>query len=155
MRCFRPSFSSFCSPYRSPASPNQPKSFPLSMATPSPFSTTVSTKKIRLYGIDCPEKDQNHGQQAQHLTSALVAGRTIEVKNANTGSIRTGAGLVQVDGQSLNELLIRDGYAWVHRQTCRETFCSDWVKQKGGARQQKKGMWNDSVVVPPWEWRSA
>ena len=111
-------------------------------------------KDIRLYGIDCPEKDQKHGQQAQHLTSALVAGRTIEVKPIPDRSGQ-GAGLVQVDGQSLNELLIRNGYAWVYRQTCRETFCSDWVKQEGVARQQKKGMWNDSVVVPPWEWRSA
>lgn len=112
-------------------------------------------KEIRLYGIDCPEKGQEHGQQAKNLTSALVAGRTIEVQPMPPGRSGQGAGLVQVDGQSLNELLIQNGYAWVYRQTCREKFCSDWGRQEGVARQQKKGMWNDAVVVPPWEWRAA
>jgi endonuclease YncB( thermonuclease family) len=112
-------------------------------------------KEIRLYGIDCPEKGQEHGQQAKHLTSALVAGRTIEVKPMPPDRSGPSAGLVQVDGQSLNELLIQNGYAWVYWQTCREKFCTDWVKHEGVARNEKKGMWNDSAVVPPWEWRAA
>jgi len=37
-------------------------------------------KEIRLYGIDCPEKAQDHGQQAKALTSAFVAGRNIDVE---------------------------------------------------------------------------
>ena len=32
-------------------------------------------KEIRLYGIDCPEKGQSHGEQAKALTIALVSGR--------------------------------------------------------------------------------
>jgi len=36
-------------------------------------------KEIRLHGIDCPEKGQSHGQQAKALTTALVAGRSVDV----------------------------------------------------------------------------
>jgi hypothetical protein len=62
---------------------------------------------------------------------------------------------VKVDGQNLNELIIKNCYAWVYRQYCKESFCSDWIRLEGVARQQKKGIWSSPVVIPPWEWRAA
>jgi endonuclease YncB( thermonuclease family) len=112
-------------------------------------------KEIRLYGIDCPEKGQSHGQQAKALTSALVAGRDVNVEHQDIDKYKRTVGLVQVDGQNLSELIIQNGYAWVYTKYCKEKFCSDWVRLEGFARQQKKGMWQDSVVIPPWEWRAA
>ena len=111
--------------------------------------------EIRLYGIDCPEKSQDYGQQAKALTAALVAGRTVEIEQKDVDKYKRIVGLVKVDGQSLNEMIIQNGYAWVYWQYCKEKFCTDWVKSEGVARQQKKGMWSSSVVVPPWEWRAA
>jgi micrococcal nuclease len=112
-------------------------------------------EKVRLYGIDTPEKGQDYGQQARDLTSALVAGRNVEVEQKDTDRYGRVVGLVKVDGQSLNELVIQNGYAWVYWQYCKEKFCTEWVKSEGVARQQKKGMWSSSVVIPPWEWRAA
>jgi len=111
--------------------------------------------EIRLYGIDTPEKKQDYGQQAKDLTSALVAGRNVEIEQKDTDQDGRVVGLVKVDGQSLNEMIIQNGYAWVYWQYCKEKFCTDWVKSEGVARQQKKGMWSSSDIVPPWEWRAA
>ena len=111
-------------------------------------------KEIRLYGIDCPEKGQSHGEQAKALTSALVAGRDVNVEHKDTDQYKRIVGLVKIDGQSLSELIVQNGYAWVYTKYCKEKFCSDWVRLEGAARQQKKGMWQDSVVIPPWEWRA-
>jgi len=111
-------------------------------------------EKIRLYGIDCPEKDQDFGQKAQGLTSALVAGRNVEVQQKEVDRYGRIVGLVLVDGQSINELIIQNGYAWVYRQYCKERFCSDWIKAETIAQQQKKGLWSSPVVIPPWEWRA-
>ena len=111
--------------------------------------------KVRLYGIDSPEKGQAFGQQAQGLTAALVAGRKVDVEQKDVDRYGRIVGLVTVDGQILNELVIQNGYAWVYRQHCQEKFCSDWFRSESAARQEKKGMWQDSVVVPPWEWRAA
>ena len=111
--------------------------------------------KVRLYGIDSPEKGQAFGQQAQGLTAALVAGRQVDVEQKDVDRYGRIVGLVEVNGQSLNELIIQNGYAWVFAEYCNEKFCDDWVRLEGTARQQKKGMWQDSVVVPPWEWRAA
>lgn len=111
--------------------------------------------KVRLYGIDCPEKGQDYGQKARDLAAALVAGRNVEVDQKDTDRYGRTVGLVKVDGQGLNELIIQNGYAWVYRQYCKEKFCADWIKSEAVARQQKKGMWASSVVIPPWEWRAA
>jgi endonuclease YncB( thermonuclease family) len=112
-------------------------------------------KEIRLYGIDCPEKGQSHGEQAKALTTALVSGRNVDVEQKDIDRYDRVVGLVKVDGQSLSELIVQNGYAWVYTKYCKEKFCADWVKLESVAKQQKKGMWQDSVVVPPWEWRAA
>lgn len=112
-------------------------------------------KEIRLYGIDCPEKGQSYGEQAKALTATLVAGRNIEVEQKDIDRYGRVVGLVKVDGQNLSELIIQNGFAWVFTKYCKEKYCADWMKLEGIAKQQKKGMWQDSVVVPPWEWRAA
>lgn len=110
-------------------------------------------EKIRLYGIDSPEKAQDYGQKAKDLTGALIAGRNIDVETKTVDRYGRTVGLVTVDGQSLNKLIVQNGYAWVYRQYCKERFCSDWVRLEEIARQQKKGLWAGSNIVPPWEWR--
>jgi len=111
--------------------------------------------KIRLYGIDSPEKSQDYGQKARDLTAGLVAGRNVEVEQKDIDRYGRVVGLVKVDNQSLNELIIQNGFAWVYRQYCKEKFCSEWIGSEQTARHQKKGMWSNPVAIPPWEWRAS
>ena len=111
------------------------------------------SEKIRLHGIDTPERKQAYGNRAEALTNSLVRGRTIEVKPQTVDRYGRTVALVYVDGQSLNELLIRNGYAWVYQKYCKDSFCSDWSRLEEQARNQRKGMWQDPHIVPPWEWR--
>ncbi|WP_084312818.1 thermonuclease family protein [Desulfobulbus elongatus] len=85
----------------------------------------------------------------------MVAGRGVEVEQKDIDQYKRIVGLVKVDGQSLSELTIQNGYAWVYTKYCKEKSCSDWVKAEGVARQQKKGIWADPGTIPPWEWRAA
>jgi len=110
-------------------------------------------EKIRLYGIDTPEKNQDYGQKAKDLTSALVAGRNVDVETKEVDRYGRTVGLVSVDGKSLNELIVQNGYAWVYQQYCKERFCSDWIRLEEKARQQKKGLWAGSNITAPWDWR--
>ena len=111
------------------------------------------SEKIRLHGIDTPERKQAFGNKAEALTNSLVRGRTIEVMPQTVDRYGRTVALVYVDGQSLNELLIRNGYAWVYQKYCKDSFCSEWSRLEEQARSQKKGMWQDPHIVPPWEWR--
>ena len=111
------------------------------------------SEKIRLHGIDTPERKQAFGNKAEALTNSLVRGRTIDVQPVTVDRYGRTVALVYVDGQSLNELLIQNGYAWVYQKYCKDSFCSDWSRLEEQARNQKKGMWQDPHIVPPWEWR--
>ena len=111
--------------------------------------------KIRLYGIDSPEKGQDFGQKARELTAALVAGRSVDIEQMDTDRYGRIVGLVEVNGQSLNNLIVQNGFAWVYPQYCNERFCDAWIQSEATARQSKKGIWKAPVVIPPWEWRAA
>jgi endonuclease YncB( thermonuclease family) len=111
-------------------------------------------EQIKLYGIDAPEMDQDYGQTARDLTAALVAGRNIEIEQKDVDRHGRVIGLVKVDGQALNELIVQNGFAWVDRQDCKEKFCSGWIKAEESSHSQRKGMWAAPNIVPPWEWRN-
>ena len=109
--------------------------------------------KIRLYGIDTPEKRQAFGNKAKKITNAMVRGRVVQVKGLDRDRYGRLVALVWVDDVLLNEALIRNGYAWVYRKYCKKSFCSTWLKYEHEARAGRKGMWADPHIIPPWRWR--
>jgi micrococcal nuclease len=110
-------------------------------------------EKIRLYGIDTPEKGQAFGKKAKQFTSQMVYGKTVEVQPKDTDRYGRTVALINVGGQSLNEALIKDGLAWVYRKYCKETFCEDWLNFEIVARYGKIGLWSEPSPIPPWEFR--
>ena len=74
-------------------------------------------EKIRLYGIDCPEKKQDFGQRAKKFTSQKVFGKVVEVEQIDTDRYGRTVALVYLGNKySLNEALIASGYAWVYKK---------------------------------------
>ena len=110
-------------------------------------------EKIRLYGIDTPEKRQAFGKKAKQFTSSMVYGKTVEVKNKDTDIYGRTVGLVYVNGQSLNEALIKKDYAWFYRKYCKADFCEDWLAIESLARSYKVGIWSEPDPIPPWDFR--
>ena len=110
-------------------------------------------EKIRLYGIDTPEKGQAFGKKAKQFTSQMVYSKTVEVQPKDTDRYGRTVALINVGGQSLNEALIKDGFAWVYRKYCKETFCEDWLNFEIIARYGKIGLWSEPNPIPPWEFR--
>lgn len=68
-------------------------------------------EKIRSYGIDTPEKNQDYGQKAEEITSTLIAGRNVEVETKDVDQYGRTVGSVSVGGQNLNELIIQNGFS--------------------------------------------
>jgi micrococcal nuclease len=109
--------------------------------------------KVRLYGVDTPEKVQWYGLNAKSFTSAQVFGKTVEVKGMAFDKYGRVVGLVSVGNLVLNEHLIAYGYAWVYHQYCKKSFCSQWAKLEADARARKRGLWKNPKAIPPWEYR--
>lgn len=110
-------------------------------------------EKVRLYGVDTPEKKQDYGQQAKKFTAGLVAGRVVEVDAIDTDRYGRTVGLVSIDGKILNEELLRNGYAWQYKKYCQKSFCSDWLALEQAASRSQRGLFADPYATPPWEWR--
>ena len=110
-------------------------------------------EKIRLYGIDAPEKGQAYSQKAKKFTSGMVYGKTVEVEHKDIDQYDHTVAIIYVDGQCLNEALLKHGYAWVYRKYCKETFCEDWLNLEIVTRYGKIGLWSEPDPIPPWEFR--
>lgn len=110
-------------------------------------------ERIRLYGVDCPEKRQDFGQVAKQFTANLVFEKVVDVKPINTDRYGRTVGVVNVNGKILNEELVRGGFAWVYSQYCKESFCSDWAGLQETAKENGIGLWSTPNPIPPWEFR--
>jgi micrococcal nuclease len=110
-------------------------------------------EKIRLYGIDCPEKRQAFGTKAKRTTSALTFGKMAEVEPVDVDHRGRTVALVTVGTTLVNEELIRQGLAWVDVQHCKRPVCRDWEALQLAAQEEGRGLWANLHAVPPWEFR--
>ncbi len=110
--------------------------------------------KIRLWGIDTPERHQDFGSRAKKQTSGLAYGNAVEVREIDKDRYgRTVAIVTLPDGQVLNEALVSAGMAWVYRRYCDRQVCSRWLELEAAAREGRIGLWSLPNPVPPWEFR--
>jgi len=109
-------------------------------------------ERIRLSGIDCPEKGQSYGHQAKQATAEMVLGK--EVLLQTHGRDRSGRILAEVrlpDGTHVNHTLVKDGWCWWYRQYAPRN--TELARLEKHAREAQTGLWVSPTHVPPWEWR--
>jgi len=109
--------------------------------------------KIRFYGIDTPEREQDFARASTaHLKTFLTPHVTVQVIDQDRYGRSIGLVFNEV-GLNLNQQMVQDGFAWVYTQYCRKSFCSDWQRLEKEAMQSKTGLWRDPDPVAPWQWR--
>ncbi len=70
-------------------------------------------EKIRLYGIDAPEKGQAIGNRAKQFISSLAFGKEVKAEAKGQDHYgRTVADVILPDGRSLNREIVKAGFAW-------------------------------------------
>jgi micrococcal nuclease len=107
--------------------------------------------KVRLYGIDCPEKAQAFGTVARHKLSDLIFGQIVRLDQKDTDRYgRTVAIVYTKKGRNVNEEMLRSGLAWHYKQYDQNPAWDELVLQ---AQQQKSGLWAQPHPTPPWLWR--
>ncbi len=116
------------------------------------LDSSKTQHKIRLYGIDTPEKGQAFGNSAKKYTASLTAGKTVKVIAYDIDRYGRTVGVVMVNGTNVNQSLLEAGYAWQYRKYCKESFCDNWLQLESNARVSMRGLWADDPVAP-WDWR--
>jgi micrococcal nuclease len=115
-------------------------------------SSLFYAARIRLSGIDCPEKGQAYGKHAKHAASDLVFGKEITIQTHGHDKYkRTLGDLILPDGMNLNQELVKQGWCWWYRKYAPGDTVLEGLEKD--ARDARKGLWADPQPVPPWEWR--
>lgn len=108
--------------------------------------------RVRLNGVDSPEKRQAFGSVAKQFTSNAVFGKTVTVSPTDTDRYgRTVADVRLPDGRSLNEQLVAAGLAWWYRQYAPGDRRLQALENS--ARKARRGLWADPNPLPPWQFR--
>lgn len=111
------------------------------------------TVKVRIAGIDAPEKSQPFGKKAKAGLSNLVFGQEVRVEKEKLDKYGRTIGNVFVDDTvNVGANLVTNGYAWVYRKYARDRSLYDAEKS---AKSKKLGIWSlpKNQQIPPWEWR--
>lgn len=111
--------------------------------------------RIRLYGIDAPEKGQDFGGRAKEHLSGLVYGETVDIEKMDTDRYGRTVAVVRVGAVNANEEMLKAGMAWVFTKRCRNKICAGWKDLETQARDMRAGLWSQPEPVAPWDWRAA
>ncbi len=111
--------------------------------------------KIRLAGIDAPERKQAVGLASRkHLAS--VAGRQVTVEYQKRGRYGRIVGKVLVDGIDACLEQVKAGFAWHYKKHQHEQSPEDrqlYADAENQARNERLGLWREINPISPWEHR--
>ena len=114
------------------------------------LSTSTAQHKIRLQGIDAPEKKQAFGNASRKFLSGLVANREVRVTYAKRDRYGRILGTVFVDGRDINHEMLKAGMAWHYKKY--DTNLT-YAKAETEARTARRGLWQDKNPTPPETFR--
>jgi endonuclease YncB( thermonuclease family) len=108
--------------------------------------------RIRLYGIDAPEKAQAFGAQSKKNLSGKVFGATVRVQVVDVDRYKREVGRIYLGDRFINLEQVRAGYAWRYAEFDRN---HEFDRAEAEARRYRRGLWSAAHPTPPWEFRHA
>ena len=106
--------------------------------------------RIRLAGIDTPERKQPFGHTAKNALAKLVFQKKILIKTQTKDRYGRTVGVVFLDNLNVNNELVRQGMAWVYKKY---TDNEKLYELEAQAKTRRIGLWADETPVAPWDWR--
>ncbi len=109
--------------------------------------------RVRLHGVDTPERGQPWGKEATGALAALVHGKEVDIEPFSQDRYDRMIGIVYRGDLNVNLELVKRGHAWAYRQYMRKEDSGLCIAE-AAARTAKKGLWaSKEQPVAPWEWR--
>lgn len=106
--------------------------------------------KIRLAGIDAPEKGQAFGTKARENLAGRVFRKTVRIEVIDVDRYRREVGRIFLGDRFINMEMVRDGFAWRYVQYDKP---GEFTAAENDAREHRRGLWAEPNPTPPWEWR--
>lgn len=115
-------------------------------------------RRIRLSGIDAPERKQPFYSRSGQALATLAFGKVVIVDFHKIDRYGRPVGKVLLNGRDLNLEQVRLGLAWHYKYYEKEQSAEDRLAYAGAqleARARHAGLWADRQPIPPWDWREA
>ncbi len=109
--------------------------------------------KIRLYGIDAPERGQDFGRRSKQLLADMVLHETVRVQFMGFDHYNRVIGVVLIGDKNVNQAMVEYGMAWVFKKYCNDPCLTAWLALEDIARQNAVGLWAHASPLPPWDHR--
>lgn len=112
--------------------------------------------RVRLGGVDTPERAQPYGKVAKSSLSSLAFGREAEADCGKADRWGRLVCKVSVDGRDVGLAQVERGLGWHYKKYEREQAAADrvaYARAEEDARRARRGLWVDPSPIPPWEWR--
>lgn len=106
--------------------------------------------RVRLAGIDAPERGQPFRNASRNALEAQVAGREVRVVERGRDGYGRVLGRVYAGPVDVNAEQVRAGFAWVFRRFEQDPAL---LALEAEAKIARRGLWRDLKPVPPWVWR--
>ena len=119
---------------------------------------TNTQYKIRLAGIDAPEKMQPFGNVSKKSLSDMVYGKQVAVDYNKQDRYGRTVGKVIVDGVDANLEQVKRGLAWFYKKYQNEQPLQDrldYLHAQEAAEVSKVGLWAEQTPTPPWDFRKS
>ena len=109
------------------------------------------SKRIRMDGIDAPERGMPFYKVSKDYLGDLCFGEIVQIKQTSTDRYgRTIAKTYLANGSEVGLLMITAGVAWHYKQYSTDAQLANAEIE---ARKNRIGLWVDEAPVAPWAWR--
>ena len=108
----------------------------------------IAKLKIRLYGIDAPEKKQEFGIQAKNYLSSLIFNEEVKIIVENQDKYGRLVGTIYFNNKDINKEMVKNGYAWAY-----EEYSTKYLAHQADAQMFKLGLFKDENAIKPSEFR--
>jgi len=112
--------------------------------------------RVRIAGIDAPEKSQAFGEVSKQSLARLVHGRHVEAHCPKRDRFGREVCSVFLGARDVGLEQVRSGYAWWYREYAREQTPADrgtYEAAETDARAARRGLWNDPAPQAPSAFR--
>ncbi len=112
--------------------------------------------KIRLAGIDAPERKQAYGLASRKHLLSIVAGKQVTVEYQKQDRYGRILGKILVNGVDACLEQVKAGFAWHYKKYQDEQSPKDrqlYADAENQARTERLGLWRENNPIPPWEHR--
>jgi endonuclease YncB( thermonuclease family) len=113
--------------------------------------------RVRLQGIDAPEKGQDYWRVSKQFLADRVFSQYVTIEYEKRDRYGRLVGRVLREGRDINYEMLQGGAAWFYAKYARELPADrrlNYASAEALSRDAQLGLWRSASPVPPWQWRA-